>query len=403
MKAMKPTHSISTAEPDEDFSLVIGGPLFQLFRRAYLSGDTLELLRRRIILFIMVTWLPLLVLTAFEGHFRGQSVGLPFIYDFDAHARFLFALPLLIGADLIVHQRMRNVVRQFFDRGLIPPSAQSQFDAAVASARRWRNSTVAEVLLLLFVYGVGVLLIWRRLVEVDLTTWHGSTPDGKLHPSIAGWWFGLVSLPFFQFLLFRWYYRLIIWARFLWQVSRIKLDVLPTHPDRSAGLGFLANVSYAFMPVLLAQGFLLSGMMANRVLYTGARLSQFKVDILALIAGAVLLILAPLLVFSPQLAQAKRKARREYGTLAQKYVRDFDNKWLRGSAPRDEPFLGSGDIQSLADLGNSYQAMTEMRWVPFTPKTILHLGIITLVPLAPLTLTMIPLDELVGRLLKIFF
>jgi hypothetical protein len=391
------------AEVNEDFSLIAGGPLFQIFRRAYLSGSGLELMRRRLLFFPTFSWLPLLLLSAWERHLWGQSVSLPFIYDLDAHARFLIALPLLIGAELLVHQRMRNVVKQFLDRGLIPASARGQFDQALASARRWRNSVTAEVLLLVFVYGIGVLLIWRKLVEVDLTTWHGTTPDGSLHPSIAGWWFGLVSLPFFQFLLFRWYYRLIIWGRLLWQVSRIKLDVLPTHPDRCAGLGFLSNVVYAFVPLLLAQGVLLSGAMANRVLYTGAPLSQFKVDILGLVLAAVVMILAPLLVFSPQLAAAKRKALREYGTLAQSYVREFDTKWLRGGAPRDESFIGSGDIQSLADLGNSYQAITDMRWVPFTPRTIIELGIIGLAPLAPLTLTIFPLDELLDRLLKVVF
>jgi len=400
---MEPAHFNQTAETAEDFSLVVGGPLFQAFRRAYLSGGALELLRRRIIFFITVSWLPLLALSAWEGNAWGHNVALPFLKDIDTHARFLVSLPLLIGAELVVHQRMRDVIRQFLERKLIPAEALTKFEAAAASAKRWRNSVLAEVLLLLFVYGIGVLFIWRKFVEVDLTNWHGSTPGGTLHPSLAGWWFGLVSLPLFQFLLFRWYYRLINWARFLWLVSRIKLEVLPTHPDRAAGLGFLSNVVYAFVPLLLAQGVLLSGMMANRVLYTGATLSQFKVDILGLVLLAVICVLTPLLFFSSQLATAKRKARREYGTLAQRYVREFDNKWLRGGAPADEPFIGSGDIQSLADLGNSYQAIQEMRWVPFTTRTIIQLGIVTLAPLAPLTLTIFPLDELVDRLLKLLF
>jgi hypothetical protein len=32
-----------------DFSLVLGGPLYQIVRRAHLSGEALELLRRRIL------------------------------------------------------------------------------------------------------------------------------------------------------------------------------------------------------------------------------------------------------------------------------------------------------------------------------------------------------------------
>ena len=141
---------------------------------------------------------------------------------------------------------------------------------------------------------------------------------------------GLVSLPFFQFLLFRWYYRLFIWARFLWQVSRIQLDLFPTHPDRVAGLGFLSGVSRAFMPLLLAQGALQAGMMADRIFFAGASVTQFKIDIVGFVAFAVLPVRAPLLVFSPQLDRAKRTAKREYGLLAQRYIREFDNKWLRG-------------------------------------------------------------------------
>ena len=393
----------SSATTDEDFSLVLGGPLFQMFRRAYLSGSGLELLRRRIVFAVTITWMPLLLLSALEGLAWGNEVTLTFIRDINAHTRFLIALPVLLVAEQVVHERMRNVLKQFGERQLIPEHARTQFANAVTSAKRWRNSLLAEVLLIAFVYGVGVLLIWRKVVEVDLSSWHGASPRGTLNPSLAGWWFGLISLPLFQFLLCRWYYRLVIWARFLWQISRIKLRLLATHPDRCGGLGFLSNVSYAFVPLLLAQGVLLSGAMANRVLYTEAKLPDFKLDIIGLVAVVLVFILGPLLFFCSQLAQAKRTARREYGDLAQRYVREFDNKWLRGGAPKDEQLIGSSDIQSLADMGNSYQLIAEMRWVPFTGKTVFQLALTTLVPVAPLLLTVIPLDELVTRLLKIVF
>jgi hypothetical protein len=48
----------------QDFSLVLGGPLFQLLRKSHLEGDALELLHRRIPVFILLTWLPLLLLSA---------------------------------------------------------------------------------------------------------------------------------------------------------------------------------------------------------------------------------------------------------------------------------------------------------------------------------------------------
>ncbi|HKO59766.1 MAG TPA: hypothetical protein VJV03_01285 [Pyrinomonadaceae bacterium] len=388
---------------DEDFSVVLGGPLFQLFRRAYLSGTALELLHRRVIVLVTVAWLPLLFLSALEGNVWGNNVRLPFMRDIDVHARFLIAMPLLLGAELAVYHSLRNIVRQFVDRGLVPDNASTQFVAALTSAKRLRDSVLAEVLLVAFVYGVGVLVIWRKFVDVDLTSWHAPTQSAILSPSLAGWWFGLVSLPIFQFLLFRWYYRLVIWARFLWQVSRIKLNLLATHPDNHGGLGFLTVVNYAFAPLLLAQGVLLAGMIANRVLYIGTRLQDFKLDIIGLVGAAVFLVLAPLLVFSPQLVEVKLRGRREYGALAQQYIREFDNKWLRGMAPAEEQLMGSADVQSLADLGNSYDVIKEMRCVPFTGKTVLQLAVITLAPLAPLILTVVPMDLILNNLVKVIF
>jgi len=236
-----------------------------------------------------------------------------------------------------------------------------------------------------------------------VTSWYGVPADGRLQPSVAGWWLGIVSLPFFQFILLRWYFRLFIWARFLWQVSRIDLRLVPTHPDRAGGLGFLGSLSYAFTPVLLAQGVLLSGMIANKIFFAGATLPEFKLDLVGVVAPMVLAVLGPLLVFGPKLEAAKRAGLREYGTLAQRYVREFDDKWLRGGAPAGEPLVGSGDIQSLADLGNSFEVVKGMRPVPFTLQTVLQLAVTTLVPVVPLTLTMISLEQLVERLLKVVF
>jgi hypothetical protein len=387
----------------QDFSLVLGGPLFQLWRRVHLCGDALELLRRRVVVVVLIAWLPLFAVSFWEGHGWGRNVRMPFLQDLDVQVRFLLALPLLVVAELIVHQRIRPVVGQFVERGLIPEAARGKFDAAITSALRWRNSIVAEVVLIAVVYGVGVLFLWRKQMALEVASWYGVTTNGKLQPSLAGWWFGCVSLPLFQFLLLRWYYRLVIWAQFLWQVSRIKLNLLPTHPDRSAGLGFLAGVSYAFAPLLLAQGALLAGMIANRIFFTGARLPDFKVELIGLVAVMLFAVLGPLLVFAPSLERAKRTGLREYGALAQRYVREFEQKWLHGGAPVGEPLVGSADIQSLADLGNSFEVVKGMRWMPFTTQTVLQLVVATLLPVVPLMLTMVSLEELLDRLLKMIF
>jgi len=201
----------------------------------------------------------------------------------------------------------------------------------------------------------------------------------------------------------RWYFRLLIWTRFLWQVSRIELSLVPTHPDRVGGLGFLAETVYAFVLLAVAHGALLAGQLANRVLLLGASLPEYQIEIAVMLVFWLCVVLVPLLVFAPQLAHAKRQGLREYGTLAERYVRGFDSKWLRGGAPADEPLVGSGDIQSLADLGNSYEIVRSMRVAPVTKEAILQLVVATLAPIAPLLLTMMPLEDLLKTLFGVLF
>jgi len=386
-----------------DFSLVLGGPLFQLLRRSHLADDALMMVRQRVIVIALLAWLPLLVLSAVEGQLLGGSVAVPFLLDAEIHIRFLVAMPLLIIAELVVHRRMRPLVQQFLERNLIPVSGMTRFEAAIASAFRLRNSVLAEVLLIAFVYGVGILIVWRQYLALDTATWYATPSVEGTKLSLAGIWYGYVSLPIFQFLLVRWYFRLFVWTRFLWQVSRIELRLVPTHPDRVGGLAFLSNTVYAFATLAVAHGALLAGQLADRIFFVGAVLTQFKTEIAVVVVFLLCAILGPLLVFAPQLAQVKRKGLREYGTLAERYVREFDAKWLRGGAPADEPFVGSADIQSLADLGNSYEVVRTMRFAPITKEAILRLAAAALVPMVPLLLTMMPLEALLKVLLGVVF
>jgi hypothetical protein len=398
-----PTASDDFLQDRRDFSLVLGGPLFQLLRRAHLSDDALTLVRRRVIGSVIITWLPLLVLAALEGNAWGGKAAVPFLQDMEAHSRFLVALPLLVIAELVVHQRMRPLVSQFLERNLIPENAMVRFNAAIASAFRLRNSVLAEVLLIALVYVVGISIIWRQNVALDTSTWYATPSAGGSKLSVAGMWYGYVSMPIFQFLLLRWYFRFFVWTRFLWQVSRIKLQLVPTHPDRAGGLGFLTTTVYAFVPLLIANGALLSGLIGNRIFHVGATLPNFKYEILVLVLFLLCAVLGPLLLFTPQLEEAKRKGLLEYGTLAETYVREFDAKWLRGAPPTDEHLVGSADIQSLADLSNSYEVVRTMRLAPFGIGAILQLAAATLAPVAPLLLTMMPLEELLKLLFGIVF
>lgn len=393
---------MSERVPPQEFSLVIGGPLYRMLRRAHLDGSDHELLGRRIGLAILITWVPLLLLSLIDGKAWSGTL-VPFLRDVDVHARFLVVVPLLFVAEFVLHGRIGHAVRKFRERELIPEAQAAESDAVIATAKRWLDSAWVELLLIALVYTIGVNGVWRHVSALEMETWYGAFDQGRRIPSVAGWWFGWVSLPVLQFLLLRWYYRLLVWWRLLWQVSRLDLNLQPLHPDRCGGLGFLGHLSVAFAPFLLAEGAMMSGQIADQIFFAGATLPAFKIELAAVTLLAVFVILGPLLMFAPALARAKRLGIGEYGTLGTRYARDFDRKWLSGGAPTGETPIGSSDIQSLADLGNSYATLNEMRVVPFDLSTVLRLAIAVLAPIAPLLLTMISLEELLSQMLKVMF
>jgi hypothetical protein len=339
-------------------------------------------------------------LAAWQGALVGP--GRTVINDIGFQLRFLIAAPLLILAELVVHRRMRLIVGQFRARDLIGPGQAARFDDAVADALRWRDAALAEALLLVVVYAAGGLDTLHRYEALRGVAWYAAgAGGGRLSP--AGLWLVFVSLPLIQFLLLRWYFRLLIWARFLWRVARLDLDLNVTHPDKAAGLGFLGDSLAAFLPIAVAHGVLFSGMIADRILFTGARLMDFKMQVLA---GAVLLVLVfagPLALFAPHLARVKRLGLLAYGALGERYVREFRDKWLRGGAPPDEELVGSGDIQSLADLGNSFANAEQMRFAPVTPRLLIAFLAAFLAPFLPLLLTVMSLDKLLDQLAGLVF
>ncbi len=390
----------------QDFSLVLGGPLYQLLIRAGLEDSALGHLKQRIVVIPLFAWLPLFLLSLLDGKALG-GVRIPFLYDIEMQFRFLLALPLLIVAELMLHKRIRTIVQQFLDRGIISEESLPRFGSIIDSAMRLRNSIAIEVALLLVVF-VGGHFLWSAVSGMEkavqeTATWYAAKSNTGMRLSPAGYWYGFVSRPLFQFIFIRWYFRLFVWARFLWQVSRLDLHLIPTHPDRVAGLGFLSTSVFAMSLFILQHGVLLSGVIANHIFYGGAKLLDFKLEVIAVIAIVMMVVLGPLLAFSPHLMRVKRVGLREYGKLASRYVEEFDQKWVRGGSPADEQLIGSGDIQSLADLGNSFEIIRSIRPIPFARDAVLELIVIILLPVLPLTLTMMPLEELITRLFGVIF
>ncbi len=383
---------------NEEFSLVLGGPLYQLLVRSRLIQPPLGHPGRRIGIITALAWLPLVLLAVSNGRFVG-GVPVPFLYDVEVHARLLFALPLLVLAETVVYSRMRVIAAQFVERHIITETVRPAFNAVLTSAMRLRDSAAIEIAMLLLAMLAGPF-IWRE-AHGHSDAWYATITGSTLNPTPAGRWYEFVSVPLFQFILLRWYYRLFIWCRLLFQVSRLDLNLVPLHPDRCCGLRFLGDVTSAFALLLAAHSGLVAGFIANRILHEGAKLPDYWFELVGIVFFLLVIVLGPLALFAPKLNRARLVGLRTYGRLASDYVVAFAAKWAGGEVQPGEPLLGSPDIQSMADLDSSVAIVREMKLVPFGRETIVRFIIVIALPLAPLVLTTFSLEELLKRLIKV--
>jgi hypothetical protein len=381
-----------------------GGLIPRSLQRIGLQDAALLRLRvAAIIVLPLLAWIPIFLLSAIDGELLPGSVKTPFLLDLSAHIRLLVALPLFILAARMGEARILPALQQFLVRQLVPETLVPKFEAAVASAFRLGDSFVADLVIIAIIYVVDTYVVRHTYTASGLATWYAGPASAGSQLTPAGICYAYFSLPIFQFVLLRWYFRLCIWARFLGQVSRLKLNLVPTHPDRIGGLGFWSIGTQVFAVFAMAHGVLLAGWLSTRVLIAKTSLVEFKGEIVAVVVFVLVLTLAPLTAFVRSLTRAKRRGVIEYGALAAHYANQFQGKWIVSEADYQEPLVGTADIQSLADMAGSYEIVQTMRSVPISAQMIVVLVAATLVPVAPLLLTLMPLSEILKKLTGILF
>ncbi len=376
------------------FLLTEGGPGAALLRAVRLT-PVAPGSRREALVLAAVAWVPLLVLSVAEGLAAG-GVPIPFLRDIAAHVRFLFALPVLVLAEVPIGRRLRQVTAHFIVAGLVRREQHERFARIIVETVRFRDSRVAELVVLAAAYmtAVGVL---TRITTQQGDIWF-APHEGEI--SRVGYWYVLVSIPIFQFLLYRWIYRMVVWTRFLAKVAALDLELTPTHPDGAGGLGFLGAGCVPFGLLLFAVSAVVASQIASRILFTGAKLEQYQFSYAALFVLALAIFGGPLLVFVPKLAKLKREARLAYDTFATQYTHLFGRKWI-DPATTDESPLGSGDIQSLADLGAGWERVKNMRPVPVQLRDFIGMAVPGLIPVLPLMATVMPVSEIVKGLMHL--
>jgi hypothetical protein len=170
------------------------------------------------------------------------------------------------------------------------------------------------------------------------------------------------------------------------------LRVMATHPDRVGGLGLLAEASLGMAPV----GFGIAAIGASGWAMQIARGAAVPGDFLQPAGAFVFILLAlafvPLVAFAPLLRRARFRFVREYGALAEEYAERFHDKWI--AKKRTPDLLGSADLQSFADLANLFDVIRETRLLIFTKQSVVYVALSSILPLAPIPLMVMPLEEL---------
>ncbi|MDR0183296.1 hypothetical protein [Lysobacter arvi] len=375
---------------DERYSLMRGGLLYRLTHaggaawteRAYAPWIAFALL--------MIVLVPAVAMSAHDGRLL-DGVAVPLIRDYNVWARFALAMPALVLAAPLADERMWRSLDHL--RSLVDPADHAQFERALNRLRGWRDSIWPE--LLLFAVAISGSFAAPTLPLYDLVaTWRD---DGaQLTP--AGLWLTWVGFPVFRFLTLLWLWRFLLWVCLLARFARLDLALHAAHPDGCGGVAFLGYAHASFLVMPLVGSLLVAGSCAVEVEHLGVRLTSLHLLLGGYVVFAIAFVLAPLLLLTPKLAALKRNSLLAYGALGTDTSEEFESRWLGRARRAAAPILNAGDASALADLTAVYATANRMGTVPVQRWILLQFLGATVLPLLPLALLVMPLDQLLQKL-----
>jgi hypothetical protein len=389
--------SNKTAGTILELSLMQGGASFRILHRALGSQISESRIVSRIaIILAVITWLPLFALSAVQGLERGGSGVDSFLRDFTPHVSFLFALPLLIIADLIVGPRFIQIDNFLCTSGLLDESQILEFRSLIVSALKSRDAPITEPAILTLAYLATALEIYFR---TGVSSWLASGASQNAQMTLAGWWCALVSLPVIQFFLYRWIFRLSSWVRVMYGLSRIDLQLTPTHPDRAGGLGFIGETIPTAAVIVLAISAIWCSRIATQVVYGELTLEQFTISYGVFVAIITVAFVGPFFLFTPQLVQLKRTALMEYRTLGIRWGQLFEKKWV--GVASTELSISNAEVSALSGFERTYAVIQKIKFIPLELANLRSIVGAALLPLVPFVGTQIPIEKVLKLLKKI--
>lgn len=378
---------------------LFGGSILTLQQRLGIPGAAASGVWRQAAWAIGIGWLPLAVLSIIQTRIQPWAGLEVFLSDRGIQCRALIAAPVLIVGRASAYARLSRIYNYFLEAEVISPQDRPTFEAAIASTRRLEASRWAVIVAIVVAYSLVLALVASNPA---LPAWHVGPTHWLLPYSPAGWWHVVVSLPMLIVLLLGWFWRLVLWARLLWLASCARLDLVPSHPDRSAGLRFVGYSVRAFAPVGFALGVIVAGTLANTVARHELPLTAYRNISLGLLAFVIVVFSAPLLAFIRPLTVAWQRAIHDYGAFAHGMGQGFERKWLARAKP-DTTALGAQDFSALNDLYQCSANVYTIRVLPIDTQSILLLSAVTVLPILVVAVSSLPLDVIGGFIKGLLF
>ena len=370
-----------------------GGLFYRAQRRVGLIPENRWNLGRRITVLIAIGWLPLLLITAVSNWPAIPSL----LRDYRAAARLLLAIPVLLLGEPFMESRFREVVAHIRGAGLLEPPDLAYMDGVIASLIRLRDSFLPEIAIL----ALGIVrtaTIYRGLV--DATPWLGYGAGADFHVTAAGWYAILASSSLYQFLLGLSLWKWLLWTMFAFKLAGRNLKLVPIHPDKHGGLGFLGPTSMAFAPVAFAAAIVVGATWRHQILHQGAHLIDFMLPAIVLVVIVALVALGPLVFFIPRLMALRRIGILQYGLLGQISSTGFHAKWILDGARHRAEFLQALDSTALSSFGQHYDRIQGLTPFPVDKVALYALAASIAIPAIPVVLAEMPIGVVIKDLLS---
>jgi hypothetical protein len=368
------------------FNLFYNTPYLEKWRRLGLC--------RCIGIVILITWLPLVALSFFH---RPHN----FLTDVAIYLRFLVALPVLLISPSLIKLRFRKIVNHFVESDIVKAPDRDKFLDYIKTTMELRDSRVAKVIIWIFIYSLIFILMNKSVAPLG-ATWKMTEENGELSLSLAGGWFAFVSQPIYSFVQLYFLYRVLLWWRFLFLVSRLDLQLSATHGDDTGGLIFLGGSIRAFSLPAFAFSTSIAAGAINLILYEGLVLEELKITLGLLVLISLLLFVAPLLLFHPPLLRLKNKAVLSYGRLGGQQLEAFEKRWLYKTKQSLGPsLLDSAEFSSVTDATSIINKVYKMRTVPFSANVLTTFIVAILLPFIPVFALKMPVVEIFKKLFSL--